>query len=120
MVSSVEINKAAVSALPEDFLFDHRLLPIDLCGDVLTLSMPILLPFKVLNQAQNLSRKNIFPLIGLASDNLKVLSQLFPKRQPATTGRKGKAKADEADDEAGSWENIFDLGDQEVLKDLGV
>lgn len=119
MASSVIVNKKAVAVLPENLLFEHRLLPLDIVGKVLNISMPVLLTYKTLTLVQNLSGMNVFPFVGLASENTKFLYQLFPNHPPEETDRRPyQAESDSGDTAA--WENIFDLGDQEVLKDLGM
>jgi len=118
---TVDISRDAVGCLTEDFLFQHRLLPVDLFGNVMTIAMPIMTPYKVLAEAQDMSKKDVFPLVGLQSTNLAILKHLFPnrpeevrrpKRKRAAADRSGSGSRDS------SWMNIFDMGDQEVLKDL--
>jgi hypothetical protein len=116
MASSFQINKNATTALPEDFLFEHRLLPLDMTGNVLSVSMPILVPYKTLSHAQSLSGKNLFPFVGLATENLKFLYQLFPDH-PREERR--RTAVEDVDEGGSAWQSIFDVGDQEVLKDLG-
>ena len=122
MASSVTIDENAVKSVDEDFLFEHRLLPIDLCGDTLSVSMPVLVPHKILSQVESKSGKTVFPYVGLASENVKLLFQIFPEHT-RDIERKVAAvdQAQEADlGGGGAWESIFDVGDQEVLKDLGI
>ena len=114
--SSFEVNPQALSILPEDYLFEHRILPVDVYGSVLTISMPVLLPYKVLEQVQTLTSLDIFPFVGLISENLKILYTLFPEHSREDDHR-GKGKMAEVDSQD-TWKNIFDLGDEQVLKDL--
>ncbi len=121
MSANLDVEPAAVKTLPEDFLFQHRLLPFDINGNVLSISMPILVPYKVLNEAQTLSELIIFPVVGLASDNAKLLHQLFPDhpKEERRTEAKGLIEKAPGTEDGSSWENIFDMGDEQVLKDLG-
>jgi MshEN domain len=117
-IKGSEPSKDAVASLPEDFLFENRVVPIELFGDVLTLTMPILIPFKVLEQAGHLAKKRIFPLVGLFSENLETLFELFPEHSRESEEARKKKLLHEETGES-EWENIFDMGDQEVLKGLG-
>lgn len=121
MASNVEIEVSAVKCLPEDFLFEHRLLPLQAFGSALTVSMPVMVTNKVLQEAQQLSQKNLFPLVGLGSENLRFLYQIFPEHSRDDDERRQRQMAKRSQETTGdSWESIFDVGDQEVLKDLGL
>jgi hypothetical protein len=122
MTTNLDIDRKAVELLPEDFLFEHRVVPFMSCGGVLSLAMPILVPFKVLTQAQNLSGLEIFPFVGLTSENRKILRDIYPEhveedRSSAAAAASGEADGEELSADS-SWENIFDIGDEQVLKDL--
>ena len=117
-VKETEPTKEAVACLPEDFLFENRVVPIELFGDALTLTMPILIPYKVLEQAGHLAKKKVFPLVGLFSENLETLFELFPEHDREIEEIR-KKKLLHQDSGGSEWENIFDMGDQEVLKGLG-
>ncbi len=117
MASCVEINEKAKTALPTDFLFEHRILPLAVLGSVLSLSMPVIVPFNVLQDAEKLSGHNVFPFVGLRTENLKFLHELFPE-QPRIDVTKGPQSGEQQ--ASGGWQNIFDVGDQQVLKDLGM
>ncbi len=116
MASGLDINREAVDAIPEKFLFEHRLLPLDVAGNVLSIAMPLLVPYKVLAHAQKLSGKTVFPFVGLGSENLKFLFQLFPEHPRDEVTRR---PLEDVDVEESAWQSIFDVGDQEVLKGLG-
>ena len=119
MASNIEIEEEAVKNLPEDFLFEHRLLPLELFGNVLTLAMPVLVTHKVLQQAQQICGKTVFPMVGLGSENLRFLYQIFPDHPRDEDARRQRQAAKSGAQQGGdSWESIFDVGDQEVLKDL--
>ena len=118
MTSNLDIDRKAVELLPEDFLFEHRIVPFSNCGEVLSVSMPILTPFKVLTQAQSLCAREIFPFVGLTSENRKILSELFPEHKEVDPGERMAAGGDKSLDTDSSWQNIFDIGDEQVLKDL--
>ncbi len=117
MTSNLDIDRKAVDLLPEDFVFQHRLVPFNRCGDVLSISMPILTPFKVLTKAQSLCSHEIFPFVGLTSENRKILSELFPDHKELDPIERMVA-AENCLDSDSSWQNIFDIGDEQVLKDL--
>ncbi|HMQ21838.1 MAG TPA: hypothetical protein PKE00_05070 [Planctomycetota bacterium] len=120
MASNCQIDRNAVACLPEDFLFEHRMLPLQVTGIALTVSMPVLVTHKVLQEAQQLSGKNLFPIVGLGSENLRFLFELFPDHPRDNDDRRRKQAAKRSTQSSDSWESIFDVGDQEVLKDLGL
>lgn len=121
MASNIEIDPQAVTVLPEDFLFEHRLLPLQVFGSTLTIAMPVLVTNKVLQEAQQVSGKDLFPIVGLSSENARFLHQLFPNHTRDEDARRERQRAKRSQEQsADSWESIFDVGDQEVLKDLGL
>ncbi|MCA8970966.1 MAG: hypothetical protein KDC95_14320 [Planctomycetes bacterium] len=121
MASNFQIDPNAVACLPEEFLFEHRMLPLHVLGTTLTVSMPVLVTHKVLQEAQQLSSKNLFPIVGLGSENLRFLYELFPSHPRDGDDRRRKQLEKRGTGQSGdSWESIFDVGDQEVLKDLGL
>lgn len=117
-----DIPKEALALVEEDFAFRHLILPLDRFGNVLTVAMPVLVGWEILDQIQTASGVEIFPVVGLPTDNKKKLFELYPdhpreekraaapKGAPAPAGGQGKKN--------GGWESIFDMGDQAVKQDL--
>ena len=109
-----EIQKDVVSLLEEDFLFNHMVLPLDKFGKVLTVVMPIMVPGEILEKIQIDKGFDVFPIVGLYSENKKKLYELYPDHPKEEVKTKKSIK-----EEFGkAWETIFDLGDEAVKKDL--
>lgn len=109
-----EVSKEALSIFEEDFLFNNMLVPLDKFGDVVTVVMPIMVPGEVLEKIQVEKGIDIFPVVGLYSENKKKLYQIFPDhpREEVKTEKSIKEEFGKA------WESIFDLGDEAVKRDL--
>jgi len=109
-----ETPKEMVQMFDEDFLFEHLLIPMDRFGKVLTVRMPVLVSGDVLEDVQKKFDVDVFPVVGLISENQKILFRIFPdhpkeepKKAASPTSRMGK-----------DWESIFDMGDEAVKKGL--
>lgn len=119
--SNYDISDEAKSAVPKQLLFEHMLVPLDVFDDALAVAMPIMTSFEVLAAVQNKAKREIFPFVGLISENRKVLSDLFSdflewqKQQAERREKKRKAPQPKVQ---GDWTNIFDTGDQAVKKTL--
>ncbi len=109
-----ETPKEIIDLFEEDFLFQHLVVPVDQFGKVLTVRMPVFVPGDVLEEIQEKKGVDVFPVVGLISENQKLLFSLFPdhpKEEP-------KAPVPPENKIGGDWETIFDIGDQAVKKDL--
>jgi hypothetical protein len=121
MASSYQINEVARDRLPKEVLFRHLLVPIDAFQDIVCVAMPILTPFEVLMKIQKDHGCDLFPYVGLVSENKKVLGELFKdygawaeaehRRREEEATRKASSR-DKA--KAGDWMSIFDAGDQAI------
>jgi hypothetical protein len=121
MASSYQINEAARDRIPKEVLFRHLLVPLDAFQDIVCVAMPILTPFEVLMKIQKDHDCDLFPYVGLVSENKKVLGELFKdfttwaeadqrrREQEATRKAASKDKT-----KAGDWMSIFDAGDQAI------
>ena len=123
MASNYEIGDEIRDRLPKEFLFTNQIVPLDAFGDVVNVVMPILTSFEVLEQIRQQCKGNVFPYVGLISENKRVLQQLFPdykewqvereaSREKRRRGAKGAEKAQ------GDWTNIFDNADAAVRDSL--
>ncbi len=112
-------SEEAVKAVPADFIRQHRLIPVGVHGNLLTVSMPALVPAEVLGEIAALTDMHIQPMVGTVQSNgLWILTNL-PEHIPAALPRAG-AIPDYATSEGDSgWSNLFDEGDASVLMDLG-
>ncbi len=125
MASNYQVSDEAKKRIPDKVLFENLIVPLDLFDDVLCIVMPILTPFETIMKLQKDSKVEVFPYVGLISENKKVLGSLFPefkawldgeqkrREQRATSRANGKEK------EGGDWMSIFDAGDQAIQDTLG-
>jgi hypothetical protein len=133
MASNYTISEAARDKLPRNSVFQHLLLPIDLFDDVVCVVMPIMTPYDTLMRIQKEVNCDLYPYVGLISENKKVVGTMFPdynawaeqeqKRREAEATRaanakgKGKGQAGRGgpgQPESGEWMSIFDAGDQAI------
>jgi hypothetical protein len=84
---------------------------------LLTLTMPVLLSAETLDEIQKRTQMEVFPCVGLASENKKVLSELFPNRKAAPP-KVAKTVAP-GRNVSGAWQSLFDVADERVKKDIG-
>lgn len=127
LAGNYDISPEARDKIRKEILFETLIVPLDVFGDVLTVAMPILTPYQMLQQLQKDYKVFIFPYVGLVSENRKVLGDTFEDFQEwfqrATEQKQAKAakrakKAEQPESE-GDWMNIFDSGDQAVRSSLG-
>jgi hypothetical protein len=126
MASSYAISDEAKKRLPEKILFEHMLVPLDVFDDVVCVVMPILTPYDVLGKIQRDLRVEVFPYVGLISENKKVLSDMFAtfkqwfeqdqKRREQLATKRASTKGQQ---QKGDWMSIFDAGDQAIHDGLG-
>ena len=119
LASSFQIPKESIKVIPEDLMFSHFFVPLDVIDGILTLSMPVLLSQEVLEEIQRATKLEVFPCVGLVSENKKVLNDLFPGRAPAAPVAKKKSINTNAGGGSDGWQSLFEQGDQAVKKDLG-
>ena len=87
---------------------------MDRFGKVLTVRMPVLVPGEILEEIQEKKDVDVFPVVGLLSENQKILFQMFPEH-PKEEPKKPVSPANKI---GGEWESIFDIGAEAVKKDL--
>ncbi|MBL9080104.1 MAG: hypothetical protein JNL08_21605 [Planctomycetes bacterium] len=121
MAGNYQISDAAKARLPKEVLFQHTLIPLDVFDDIVCVAMPVMLTFEQIMKIQKDHNCDVFPYVGLISENKKVLTDLhkdYPQwveqeqkrreedaKKRAAGGKKGAAGA-------GDWMSIFDAGDQ--------
>jgi hypothetical protein len=126
VASNYDISEEARDRLDKIELFQHLLVPLDVFGDVITIAMPILTPYQILQKIQKQYKLVLFPYVGLISENRKILGDLFPdftEWQQSCAEEKAQRSAErsgetEAEGE-GDWMNIFDSGEKAVRSSLG-
>jgi len=122
MASNYDIEMDVKNRIPKQFLFKHMLVPLDVFDDAITVVMPILTPFEVLNKIQNENNCEVFPYVGLISENKKVLSELFDdfkEWMAQEKSNKEQRKQQGPRDAGGDWMNMFDDADAAVRDSLG-
>jgi hypothetical protein len=125
LAGNYDVNEAACGKLDREVLFENLLVPLDVFGDVLTVVMPILTPYQTLQKIQKQYEIQVFPYVGLVSENKKILSELFEDFQEwytkATEEKAEQIKArssSKSEEGDGDWMNIFDSGEQAVRSSL--
>jgi len=124
MPSNYDIDDDAKKKLPKDILFRHQLVPVDVFDSVVVVAMPILTPYEVMSKIQRANEVELFPYVGLASENKKVLTVLFDDYSAwliEENKRREEANAapdDEGGPDGGDWTNIFDAGDEAIQQSL--
>lgn len=126
MASNYQIGDDAKKRLPQELLFQHLFVPLDVFDEIICIAMPILTPFDVMAKIQREHDCELFPYVGLVSENKKVLGDLYPDFKPwfeAESKRREKMatmRANAQDKrEGGNWMSIFDAGEQAIQKTLG-
>jgi hypothetical protein len=119
LASSYQIGEAAKARLPKEVLFRNTMVPLDVFDDAVCVAMPVMLTFEEIQRIQKECGCELFPYVGLLSENKKLLGELWKdypqwleeaqKRREAEVQKKkaGPAKAG-----GGDWMSIFDAGDQ--------
>lgn len=127
LAGSFSITEEAKNRLPKELLFQHTLVPLDLFGDIVCVAMPVMLPFEQLQKIQKEHNCELFPYVGLISENKKVLGELFKdykeweageskRRETAASKRSAKAAAGGGGGGASGsdWMSIFDAGEAAI------
>ena len=125
MASSYEVNEEVRDRLPKEVVFKHLIVPLDIFENVLVVAMPILTSFEIMSKIQRQHDCELFPYVGLPSENRKVLGEVFDdfndwwkaevarREKDAVDFAKKKRKRD-----SGDWMDIFDMGDEAIRQDL--
>ncbi|MBM3972925.1 MAG: hypothetical protein FJ301_02350 [Planctomycetes bacterium] len=126
MAGNYAIDEEAKKRLPKELLFKHTLVPLDVFGDIVCVAMPVMLTFDELQRIQKENGCELFPYVGLISENKKVLGDLFndyrewqeldshrreeeAKKRASAPPAGGLGKAGDAE-----WMSIFDAGDAAI------
>ena len=97
----------ARNGLDQDFLRQHRLVPLARYKRLLTVAMPALVPADVLAQLQTMSDLQVMPVVGTVNTNNRWMLEHLPAPLPQGGGQVESA-----------WNKIFDEGDAAVLLNL--
>lgn len=123
MAGNYQISEAARDRLPKETLFEHTIVPLDAFGDIVTVAMPVMLSFEVIAKIQKESDCDLFPYVGLITENKKVLADMhkdYPQWQEQQLKRRADAERSRqaAPSPSGGgdsdWMSIFDAGDEAI------
>jgi hypothetical protein len=120
MAGNYQISDDAKKRLPKEVLFKHTIVPLDVFGDIVCVAMPVMMSFDEINKIQKEHSCDLFPYVGLISENKKVLGDMHKDyRQWVETEQKrredeAKKRAAKPGKAAGDWMSIFDAGDEAI------
>ena len=123
MPGNYQISEVAKQRLPKDVLFEYTIVPLDTFGDIVTVVMPVMLSFDDIAKIQKDHSCDLFPYVGLLSENRKLLSSLFTDYSEWLTERSERQQND-ANQVASSprgtsdsdWMSIFDAGEEAIQR----
>ena len=121
MAGSYQITPEAKARIPQETLFKYTMVPLDTFGDIVTVAMPVMLSFENIAKIQKDHNCDLFPYVGLISENKNVLKEMFPdyehwlatdqkRREEENVRRKALPKKGSDSD----WMSIFDAGDEAI------
>lgn len=124
MASSHEIEQETVARFPKELLFQNRIVPLSVFDNVATVVLPILVPFDALARLQEEAKLEIFPYVGLISENTRVLGELFSDfsdwvtEETARKEQLARQASKSGGGAGGNWTDIFDSADASVRDGL--
>ena len=132
LAGSYQLSEEARDRVPAVDLFEHLLVPMDVFDDVLTVSMPVLTTAEVLIGLEKKHGIEIFPYVGLISENKKVFQdgfagfkEWFKERQKekerlsAEAKKKAQERVEEPEGKGeGDWGSLFDEADRSVQESI--
>ncbi len=125
MASNYEISDEARDRIPKEVLFSTLMVPLDVFDEAISVVLPIITPYQTLMKVQRQLNCELFPYIGLPSENKKVLGELYPDfeawmKHDAVKREKKIAQRRPRQEQKGTgdWMSIFDAGDQAIKKGL--
>ncbi|MCR9244487.1 MAG: hypothetical protein NXI31_05605 [bacterium] len=123
MAGNYQLEDAAKERLPKEALFEHMIVPLDVFDDIVTVSMPVILPFEQIMKIQKEHSCELFPYVGLISENKRLLGEMHKdyhawldedqkQREAAAKQRASNQNSNGRGD--GDWMSIFDAGDEAI------
>ncbi len=113
-VTNYEPSPDAAEGLDPDYLRQYALVPLDRFGDLLTLSIPGVVPTSVIDNLKGNTSLSIQPVVGSVETNRRWLNEHM-----AGSGTTLEAFGAALPDDDSSWTNLFDDADNAVKLDLG-
>lgn len=120
MAGNYQISEDAKKRLPKETLFRYTLVPLDVFGDIVCVSVPVMLTFEEMSRIQKDHACDLFPYVGLISENRRVLGDLHKdykewlEREGQRREEESKRRAQAPTKAAGDWMSIFDAGDAAI------
>lgn len=124
MAGNYHISDEAKQRLPKELLWKHTMVTLDVFGDVVCVSMPVMLSFDEISRIQKEHNCDLYPYVGLPSENRKVLADM-DKTYPQWAEQEQKRREEEAKKRqaspgakgGGDWMSIFDEGEKAIQVD---
>jgi hypothetical protein len=127
-LGNYEVPNEAWAKIPKEELFQHLVVPMDVFGNILTVSMPTFTTSEILTSWESRYGVEIYPYVGLISENKKALTAEFAefkdwcKTTAKAGGGSGKPKTESEETPVAittthtenGWANIFDDADAAV------
>jgi len=109
-----EPSKEALEGLDLEYLRQYGLVPLDRFGDLMTVSMPGIVPTSVLEGLSQDDSINILPVVGTVNGNRRWIEENMASKEETAM----KAFNEAITDEEASWGNLFDEADESVKQGL--
>ena len=100
--SRYTISEDVKKILPPTFLRANRIVPLDIFGKILVIAACVIPSIKVINEIKKQTGCDMFIYIAVESEIRSVLDRIVPKEK----------------DQNSNWENIFDMANEEIVKEL--
>lgn len=121
MAGNYQITDEARNRLPKETLFKYTIVPLDVFGDIVCVAMPVMLSFEEIARIQKEHDCDLFPYVGLITENRKVLGEMH-KDYPQWVEQENRRREQEAKkraarpsaSEPSDWMSIFDAGEQAI------
>lgn len=120
--SNYEIPDGAETILPKETLFENLLVPLGRYDRVVTVAMPILTPFDALDKIQREQDCELFPYVGLISENRNALTAIFDDFAgwyEQIASKRAERLQERREHASNDWMNIFDSADQAIRQGMG-
>ncbi|MFO1076583.1 MAG: hypothetical protein U1E73_02535 [Planctomycetota bacterium] len=124
MAGNYQLSDLAKERLPKQVLFENMIVPLDVFDDVVCVSMPVMLPFEQVMKIQKAHNCELFPYVGLVSENKRVLGELHKDyaewldQEQKRRASESKKRAQAPNATPSDWMSIFDAGDQAIQKSI--
>jgi len=118
LASHYQISDVAKARFPKELLWKHLMVPLDVLDDIVCVSMPVMLTFEEMNRIQREQKCELFPYVGLITENKKTLTEMdkgftqWIELEQKRREDEAKKRAQSSATKGGDWMSIFDAGDQ--------